>query len=177
MHLIFQEDADFSHQMRMLPALAFVAEDAVVEAFEELADTLPGEADDVVHYFEDTYIGRPRNRRPRLAPKFALSLWNMHTRTQDELPRTNNSVEGWHCRFQSSINCKNPNFWKFLEVLKGEQALQQVHVVQMLAGHPAEPPRKKYADNNQRIRQLVQNRDPGRSTINYLRGIAFNIGI
>ena len=160
--MFFQDDADFSHKLRMLPALAFVPEDAVVEAFEKLADNLPDETDAVVHYFEDTYIGRPRNRRPRLAPKFALTLWNMHKRTQDKLPRTNNSVEGWHCRFQSSITCKHPNFWKFLEALKGEQALQQVHVahvvyIHMLARHPAEPPRKKYADNNHGIRQLVQN--------------------
>ena len=160
--MFFQDDADFSHKLRMLPALAFVPEDAVVEAFEKLADNLPDETDAVVHYFEDTYIGRPRNRHPQLAPKFALTLWNMHKRTQDELPRTNNSEEGWHCRFQSSITCKHPNFWKFLEALKGEQALQQVHVahvvyIHMLARHPAEPPRKKYADNNHGIRQLVQN--------------------
>ena len=124
--MFFQDDADFSHKLRMLPALAFVPEDAVVEAFEKLADYLPDETDAV------------------------------------KLPRTNNSVEGWHCRFQSSITCKHPNFWKFMEALKGEQTLQQVHVahvvyIHMLARHPAEPPRMKYADNNQRIRQLVQN--------------------
>ena len=95
--MFFQDDADFSHKLRMLPALAFVPEDAVVEAFGKLADIpgqpIPDETDAVVHYFEDTYIGLPRNRRPRLALKFALTLWNMHKRTQDELPRTNNSVE------------------------------------------------------------------------------------
>ena len=117
--MFFQDDADFSHKLRMLPALAFVPEDAVVEAFEKLADNLPDETDAVVYYFEDTYIGRPRNRRPRLAPKFALTLWNMHKRTQDELPRTNNSVEGWHCRFQSSITCNIQVFGSFWRHLKG----------------------------------------------------------
>ena len=64
-----------------------------IAAFEELCDELPAESQPVVDYFEDTYVGRPqhRGRRP---PIFGNDLWNMFDRAQDELPRTNNSVEG-----------------------------------------------------------------------------------
>ena len=52
--------------------------------------------DDLLDYFEDTYIGRYRLNAPRRPPMFPSALWNMYHRTDDELPRTNNNVEGWY---------------------------------------------------------------------------------
>ena len=40
---------------------------------------------------------------------------------------------------------------------KIKQALQQVHCSQFLAGHPSQPPRKKYADSNARILAVISN--------------------
>ena len=39
----------------------------------------------------------------RSAPTFAVKFWNMQSRVADGLPRTNNSVEGWHHAFQSAV--------------------------------------------------------------------------
>ena len=39
-----------------------------------------GSLDHVVHYFKDTFIGRSRNRRVRLAPLFPSEVWSMHDR-------------------------------------------------------------------------------------------------
>ena len=58
----YAEDADFALQMRMLPALALVPANDVIQAFEQLVDHLPAEAQSVVDYFEDTWIGRPTRR-------------------------------------------------------------------------------------------------------------------
>ncbi|KAG7157932.1 hypothetical protein Hamer_G030700 [Homarus americanus] len=49
----YQVDADFALNIRMLPALAFIPQDEVVDAFE----TQPTEGDPVIDYLEDTYIG------------------------------------------------------------------------------------------------------------------------
>jgi len=68
----------------------------------------------VYDYWEDNYIGRLRRRR-RAAPTFPIALWNMRSRVTDGLPRTNNSVEGWHHAFQSSFACHHPNIYKLIE--------------------------------------------------------------
>ena len=92
----------------MLAALAFVPPNNVIPYYEELCDnirnTFNEDCDDVIEYFEDNYIGRFRRNDPRRAPTFSIDLWNMFHRTFDELPRTNNSVEGWHRSFQATVD-------------------------------------------------------------------------
>jgi hypothetical protein len=53
------EDKQFNLDIKMIPALAFVPEDAVEEAFESLADNISADAQPILDYFEDTFIGRP----------------------------------------------------------------------------------------------------------------------
>ena len=156
----YQEDTDFALKLRMIPALTFVLPQDVIAAFEE--------------YFEDTYAGRSQHQRRR-PPIFGNDLWNMFDRAQDELPRTNNSVEGWHRSFQSNVGSNHPNFWNFVDFIKREQALQQVHLTQALAGHAPQPGRKTYSDLKARILTIL--RDYGnRNTLEYLLGIAHNLG-
>ena len=169
----YQEDSDFALKLRMLPALAFVPVEEVVDAFEILMDFLPLEISPVAEYFENTYVGR-RQRRGRREPIFNIHIWNMYQRTADELPRTNNSVEGWHRSLQANFGSSHPTIWKFIGCLQREQALQQLHVTQILAGHQSQPVRKKYAELHVRILDTIHKyRD--RTILNYLRLIAHNL--
>lgn len=171
----YQEDSNFALKLRMIPALAFVPTDDVVGAFEQLSEILPPESRAVADYFEDAYIGRPQ-RRGRRQPIFAIEMWNMHNRAGDELPKTNNSVEGWHRSFQCNVGSSHPTIWKFIGYIQREQALQQVYCTQILAGHPSQPPRKKYADSNARILTICRSYSD-RSILDYLRGIAHNLSL
>jgi len=99
----------------MLLALSFVPPDDVAECFDELNDNHPAELAPVYDYCEDNYIGRLRSRRRRAAPTFPIPSWNMRSRVTDGQPRTNNSVEGWHHAFQSSVACHHPNIYKLIE--------------------------------------------------------------
>ena len=94
----------------------------------------------------------------------------------DDLPRTNNAVEGWHRSFQANVGAYHPNFWRFIDILKREQNLTQVNIAQARAGHPAEPQRRRYQDSNQRIKNIVQDY-PNRNIMQYLRGLAHNISM
>ena len=169
----YQEDCDFALIVRMIPALAFVPADEVIGAFENLSDIIPQELRSVADYFEDFYIGRPQ-RRGRRQPTFSVTMWNMNLRSEEELPKTNNSVEGWHRSFQSNVGSYHPTLWKFITFIQREQALQQVHCIQVLAGHPSQPQRKKYADLNTRILTIVRSYSD-RNIMDYLRGIAHNL--
>ena len=65
----------------------------------------------VAAYFEDVWIGEPdRHTNLRGEPLFPLEMWNMHQTTLDGGHRTNNSVEGWHRRFQSVLGCSRQRF-------------------------------------------------------------------
>ena len=104
----YQNEDEFSIKIRMIPALAFLPINNVVEAFETLEEVMPAEAQPILDYFEYTSIGRLR-RRNRRAPWFPISMWNMHERVILDLPRTNNSIEGWHNHIQANVAAHHPN--------------------------------------------------------------------
>ena len=101
---------------------------------------------------------------------FEANLWNMYERATEELPRTNNSVKGWHRSFLASAGCCHPNIWKFLTFIKREQSLQQVKLAQFAAGFDKEPSRKKYLDVSKQIISIVNTYD-GQNVLEYLRRI------
>jgi hypothetical protein len=71
-HLIqrYNNDANFALSARQIPALAFVPLASLEEAFLTVSHTIPDELQPVVDWFEDYYVGRPRQdgRRPSLFP-------------------------------------------------------------------------------------------------------------
>ena len=89
------DEEDFRTNIRMIPALAFVPIDDIIPAFERLSQHFQDDAQTILDYFEANYIGILRRGRRR-RPLFAHALWNIHGRVQDNLPRTNNALEGWH---------------------------------------------------------------------------------
>lgn len=165
---------DFSIFIRMMAAIAFVPVDDVVAAFDTLIDTgYPDHAEPVVNYFEDNFIGRPDRRGHRRNPVFPLTLWNVNQRVAESLPRTNNSVEGWHCGFQSSLQCTHPTLWKLLAHLKKETDLHKLTAVHLLAGQ-AYKPKRVYRISNERIVNIVADYS-NRTYLEFLRGIAHNL--
>ena len=158
----------------MLVALAFLPGGHVIEGFEELVDTIRILYDDLLQYFEDAYIGRYRRNAPRCSPLFANNLWNMFNRTDNELPRSNNSVEGWHRSFQGHVSAFHPVFWKFLFVLQKEENTIHISIVQHFAGHPASPPRQRYLGSSRRILRILDDY-PNRQRLQWLRAIARNL--
>ena len=181
LHQRYNVDLEFALHVRMIPALAFVPSDQVVDVFERVSDQITRiYADEVdlmnqlLIYFEDNYIGRLRRNAPRAAAIFPIQMWNMFNRTQQEMPRTNNNIEGWHRRFQGICNCFHPSFWKFIEMLKKEQSLNRLAIVQAEAGHPPPAQRRRYVNCNERILAIVDD-FPNRDTLQYVRSIAHNL--
>ena len=73
----------------------------------------------------------------------------MYARTDAHLPRTNNSVEGWHRSFQAGLGSYHLNFWRFLSYLISEDAVHELRRSQLLVGQQAPPPVvRHYAQRN-----------------------------
>ncbi|KAK9717832.1 MULE transposase domain [Popillia japonica] len=126
-----ETDVEFALKLRMLPAVAFVPTESVVEVFETLSENeiFPPEAQEVVDYFEDTWIGRP-HRRQRRPPQFDLNMWSLYQSILEDLSKTNNSVEGWHRGFTERVSAMHPNIWKF-NYIKKEQSLNEIRIGNM----------------------------------------------
>ena len=154
---------------RIFPALASLPARDVIKSFQEL-----DVADDILQYFEDNYIGIYRRNAPRRPPLFAINLWNTFSKTDDELPRTKNIVEGWHWSFQGYVFACHLVFRKFLSVLLKEENMIHISIVQHLAGHPAPPPRQRYLDSSRRILKILDDY-PNRQMLHYLRAIAHDL--
>ena len=126
-------DEEFALPIRMLTALAFVSPNDVIDSFDALADYSRNcywqDLDDMLDYFEDNYIGRSRHNTPIRRPTFNIETWNMFHRTDNELPRTNNAVEGWHRSFQSHVTTCHPSFWKFIDIMKQEEGLVRASIL------------------------------------------------
>jgi hypothetical protein len=177
----YKNDPDFALNVRMLPALAFVPENDVVEAFEEVVES-PYYLQEqhilqpLVDYFEDVWIGRPQRGNRRRPPTYKHSLWNCYDSTLDGLPKTNNAVEGWHLSFSNLLCAHHPTIWKFINGLKQEQSLNDFKINQYLAGEEPPAQRRKYRECAKRITTIVQ--DYGqRPLLDYLVGIAYNFSL
>ena len=157
------EGQNFPHHMRQPPLLLlrYAKPDSKSRPFSSLLRF-------------DNYVGRFRVNAAGGIPTFPIDFCYMFHRTDGELPRTNNAVEGWHRGFQAHVSACHPVFWKFLEVLQKEETVVRVGILQNEGGHEPPPQRRRYVDCNQRILRIVDD-FPNRQRIDYLRSIAHNL--
>ncbi|XP_016658289.2 uncharacterized protein LOC107883198 [Acyrthosiphon pisum] len=145
------QDSEFALHIRMLPALAFVPQNKVIKDYEKLLDSEYFSENEellmpIIDYFEGTWIGRLHRRGQRRDPIIPISVWNCYDLVAADLPRTNNSVEGWHNCFSSTLNSsKHPSIWRFIHALQKEESINTLKIQQYVAGQ--EPPSKKIYKN------------------------------
>ena len=149
------EDEAFALYTKMIPALAFVPENDVVQAFNKLSQIAPAELLPLLEYFQPTYVIRNVGLVIR-GPIFPVEKWNVLARIDLDLPKTNNFVEGWRNGFQYHVGAAHPSIFKFLEILRQEENTTRVKLIQTSMGRPIPPPKRKYADLHMRIRNITQ---------------------
>ncbi|KAG7173224.1 CENPB DNA-binding domain containing protein 1-like 45 [Homarus americanus] len=94
----YQVDVDFVLKIRILPALAFIPQDGVVDAFETLQDNMSPEADPVVDYFKDTHIGRQHQHTGELHVSAGGPAPPKRKRYQDSTARIATTVQDFENR-------------------------------------------------------------------------------
>ena len=83
-------------------------------------------------------------------------------------------MEAYHRHLQAAILAFHPNIWTFLQVLKKEEALRRVEMIQMEAGEVPPPQKLRYRECNIRIKTIVKDYT-NRNILRFLRGIAHNL--
>ena len=159
----------------MIAALAFVPGMDIDQVFNTLTNNIDHDLDIILDYIEDNYIGAYRRGHYR-APRFAYDMWGVYDRVQNELPRTNKAVEGWHNRFNRHVGCHHANIWKLIEVLKNEEDMSRIELLHIQQGRVQQNANPVYARINARVNTVV-NDYANRGHLDYLRGIAYNITV
>jgi hypothetical protein len=162
--------------IKIIQALAFVPPDDVIDAFQQLMDSLDVHTDqilsDFLAYFEGTWLGivqRGRRRRP----KFDIAIWNVHNRVEGNLPRTNNSVEGWHRAFDQRMSVTHPSLGRLVSKLRKEQASTELMIEQLDMGVRMRK-NKQYEAVNTRLQALVAGYGQ-EDVLVFLRAVAHNL--
>ena len=182
----YREDDDFRHFCGMLDGLAFLPTDRVQEGMQYLRTIVPDEADQLLAYFDATYVsGRHRQvqaprgaiRIRRTPPQFPPASWNVHSITLEGHPRTNNVCEGWNNKYRNLVGHQHPSIWKSIHTLQGEQNAVQTTVMQHLSGQlPCKRVRRATRVLQERLTLLCNDFAAGRRTLTeLLRGVGHSI--
>ena len=107
----------------------------------------------VPHQFVQLYIVHGLSQvsydeKDALIYRFPHAMWNMNLRVQNDLPRTNNDLEGWYNRFPGAFQRRHTHIWKLIKWLQNDSALNHHSMAQLLAWAEAQPQRKKYIVND-----------------------------
>ena len=169
------ENSSVRKFLKLFYGLAFVPVDNVFEVFQLIKATKPmapteisAKLDSFVQYFENFWL------------EMDLRVWNHSTnsgiRTTNHvegnlisfisvyliLPITLLSLymsfyfEGWHNRLNRKFNSAHPNFWRLVEILKDEESLAQIVLMDIFTGNNSRPKKLKYRQVDQKFENLRQ---------------------
>ena len=162
-------DENFRVSFRRLQALAFIPVCDIIEGFEYIKQTAPCSFSNILHYFENNYIGHVKNG-VRGKPRFDIELWNLFDRVKKDIPRTNNDVESWHSRIKFDAR-QNLTVAKVVELFRLEQNYTETNLVNLFNGDVLKKNKKKVLEREQKLKRIVESYD--QSTLSYhLDGLA-----
>ncbi|CAM4948843.1 unnamed protein product [Rotaria socialis] len=91
----------------------------------------------------------------RKKPLFPIEIWNVYDRTVVNLPRSNNSIKGWHNAFTKRVAIVHSTITKLTEKIRREQSKFEVDIAQIRQGQEPKPKKLKYRKLDERIKRLV----------------------
>ncbi|KAH7978895.1 hypothetical protein HPB49_007245 [Dermacentor silvarum] len=113
----------------MLDTLAFLPLGDVHDGMTALKGLMPEDGQEILEYFDATYISgtyRRVNRADnmvnlrRTPPTYPPAMWNVYSATLDGGHRTNNHAEAGNRRLGSIVSHSRPTVWKAIDALRSE---------------------------------------------------------
>ena len=107
-------------------------------------------------------------------PLYDKEIWNVRERVAADEPKTTNSLEAWHRRFQIIIGKSHPNIYEFITKLKAEQSYTDFRLDKIYAGEDPVKIKRKTITQTQRLKNIVMKYENYPDVLEYLRGCARN---
>jgi len=176
----FQENHQFTQFIRKIYALPYVHKDDILLAFNTIKSALPvkyhppsfaqfrTEVTTYLDYVKTNYVGTTYE-----SPKYPHHFWSLHERVKQEIPRTNNSVEGWNRRLNKLCEASHLPLYKIIEVIKDEQHNVRGNIEMRKAGQKNKDIKYNQKKLNARIIFLVNNYK-NIELSEFLTGMAYN---
>lgn len=183
-HNLYSNNAEANLMIKKLTALSFIPPQDVVATFDELMEEdyfvqHEEELSDYTSYFERTWIGgyNPRRMR-RMPPTYAIENWNCYHAILDGSPKTNNQCESFHRVLAGHLGASRPTIYKFIEALQDQQTITETKMQQFVAFVSAPPPRKKYRQHAEQLKQVVEKyNDNDMTSMEHLTRLAHHISL
>ena len=107
---------------------------------------------------------------------FPIKLWNAYDRTIMNLPRSKNSINGWHSAFAKGVARVHPSVTKLAEKIRREQSKFEMDIAQIRQGQEPKPKKVQYQKLDEKIKRLVDD-DFNVELGEYLNGLAINMSL
>lgn len=160
---------------KQLPSLAFLPASEIPKAFDELKEINSNMLPNLFDYFSDYYVhGKQISRKKRRAPVFPPTLWSVHENVLNNIPRTSNNLEGWHCKWNGLLKAGNPSFYSVVKQFQLEESSVNAELLRVLQGIPSKKRVRKVVELDEKLQQIVKSYDRTKN-LDFLTGIALTI--
>ena len=105
-----------------------------------------------------------------------MQLWNVYERVMQDLPQSNNVVEGWHRAFSNRVSIKHPSITRLAKCILREQARFEIDIERLRTGEQPKKKKKIYENLDARLKRIVLSYDVN-NIEEYLTRIAMNLKI
>ena len=187
-----QTEPAFAHDIHKLAASAFLNLDSMVTGFKLLCEESDEQYNNILDYFEETYIGmslidyvkqfaydlllgKLQSTRVHGQPLSDIRFCGMHGRTTQLSVRTNGPTEEYDRHIDSIFQCSHLTLWFSPRKLLDEEKIMHADLIQINAG---KPPKKKKINQplEKRLINLLNSIHDG-SQCNSIRSLTILISI
>jgi hypothetical protein len=131
----YKQNFKFQSKFKLILALAFVPNHKVTFEYEKLLDyflntTTEESLINCLLWFEKNYIKNQNYKKSNSNTEYFI--WSVYDNIINDLPKTSNSLEGWHRALNSRISHKNPSLCELFKELQAEQNCNEVQILKSL---------------------------------------------
>lgn len=126
---LYEENGEIRRFFKCITALAFVPENSVIIEYQKVKEIYTNclniNITQFLEYFEKTYL---------FSDCFSYLSWNCYKRTIENIPITNNMLEGYHNGLKSVFLTAHPTITKFLYEIRCKQHLIETNILENFTG-------------------------------------------
>ncbi len=96
-------------------------------------------------------------------------MWNVYELVIQDLPRSNNAVEGWHHAFNNHVSIKHPSITKLAKCILREQSKFEIDIERLRVDEQLTKKKKVYANLDARLKRIALSYDVNELENKYLK--------